>query len=130
MAWPELRDLLTHFTQRTGVATDLQADAAAAAVSDQRAETLFRMVEEALHNVERHASARRVTVELRQTGDVLAPCRSLCIAEYGVGFDPSTPMPGHYGLLGMREQAALVGATLGVLSAPGQGTRFELAFPA
>lgn len=127
---PALGELLKRFTQRTGVAADLQADPAAAAMSDERAETLFRIVEEALNNVERHAGAERVTVELREAGEVVAPRRILCIADDGIGFDPDLPVPGHYGLLGIREQAALVGATLNVRSTPGEGTRIEMEFPA
>lgn len=125
-----LGELLKRFTQRTGVASDLQSDPAAASMSDERAETLFRIVEEALNNVERHAQARHVRVELREVGETVAPSRCLSIADDGVGFDPAVPVPGHYGLLGIREQAALVGASLNVHSAPGRGTRVELEFPA
>jgi signal transduction histidine kinase len=50
----------------------------------------------------------------------------LTVQDDGVGFDPAAPLPGHYGLLGMREQAALVGATLQMHSAPGQGCTLEL----
>jgi signal transduction histidine kinase len=127
---PALGELLKRFSLRSGVTAELQADPAAAAMSDERAETLFRIVEEALNNVERHAHAGRVTVELRESGETVAPRRSLSITDDGAGFDTTVPVPGHYGLLGMREQAALVGATLSVRSAPGQGTRIELEFAA
>lgn len=127
---PALGELLKRFTQRTGVVSDLQADTAAAAMSDERAETLFRIVEEALNNVERHAGAGRVVVELRETAEAVAPRRLLSITDDGAGFDPSLPVQGHYGLLGMREQAALVGATLKVRSAPREGTRIDLEFDA
>jgi len=125
-----LRELLARFTQRSGIAAELHADVAAAAMSDERAQTLYRIAEEALRNVERHAGARRVTVELRESGEPIAPRRLLRIADDGAGFDPAAPVPGHYGLRGMREQAALIEAALSVHSAPGAGTRIELEFAA
>lgn len=99
-------------------------------MSDERAETLYRIAEEALRNVERHAAAERVTVELRESGEPVAPRRLLRIVDDGAGFDPAAPVPGHYGLRGMREQAVLIEAALRVHSAPGAGTRIELEFAA
>ena len=64
--------------------------------------------------------------ELRNLG----PRTRVTVADDGIGFDTSAPHPGHYGLLGMREQAALVGATFDVRSAPGEGTTIELEFAA
>ncbi len=125
-----LRELLARFTQRSGIAAELHADAAAGAMSDERAQTLYRIAEEALRNVERHAGAQRVTVELRESGEPVAPRRLLCIADDGAGFDPGAAVPGHYGLRGMREQAVLIEAALRVHSAPGAGTRIELEFAA
>jgi signal transduction histidine kinase len=51
---------------------------------------------------------------------------TLEVSDDGVGFDTSLPRPGHYGLRGIQEQAALIGARLQVLSEPGQGTRVLL----
>jgi signal transduction histidine kinase len=52
------------------------------------------------------------------------------ITDDGVGFDPAVPRPGHYGLRGIEEQAALIGARLELHSQPGQGTRIVVAFDA
>jgi signal transduction histidine kinase len=49
------------------------------------------------------------------------------ISDDGVGFEPASAYPGHYGLVGLREQAQLIGAELGILSLPGQGTRVSVA---
>ncbi len=131
---PALRELLLRFGERAGVAVAFDADDAAAAMADQRAETVFRIVEEALHNVERHAQAQTVRVGLRTLPGVAAPQADartrVTVADDGIGFDTTAPHPGHYGLLGMREQAALVGATFDIRSAPGQGTTIELEFAA
>jgi signal transduction histidine kinase len=124
-----LQDLTRRFGQRSGVLATLHTDARLAKSTDERAETVFRIVEEALRNVERHAAARVVGVGLRQ---VPLPGQAgrfrVEVVDDGVGFDPALPRPGHYGLRGMQEQAALIGATLRVTSAAGQGTRivFEI----
>jgi signal transduction histidine kinase len=129
-----LGELLGRFGERTGVAATLRADASAGEMADERAETVFRIVEEALRNVERHAQARSVRVDLESLpgsvgGGVDARMR-VVVTDDGVGFDSAASYPGHYGLVGMREQAALVGATLQVKSAPGQGTSIGLEFAA
>ncbi len=121
-----LSDLCWRFGQRTGLAVDAQLDAAPAAWADERAETVFRIVEESLRNIERHAQARRVTLTMRGRG----PSTQLTVADDGRGFDPQAPAPGHYGLRGMHEQAQLIGAQLAVNSAPGDGTRVVLTLPA
>jgi len=134
-----LRELVQRFGERSGVAVSIDADAQAAHLADARAEAALRIAQEALHNVEHHAQARAATVSLRwQTAEVgrdahsgASPPRvTLAIADDGVGFDPSLPVAGHYGMQGMREQAELIAGQLQVHSQPGQGTRIELAFDA
>lgn len=127
-----LRALALRFEQRTGVAVAFDADADAdidASLADDRGETLYRIAEEALRNVERHAGARRVTLRLRRqpapAGDG-ADRIVLEIADDGAGFDPAQPSSGHFGLQGMREQAALIGARFDLHSSE-DGTRIELA---
>jgi PAS domain S-box-containing protein len=83
--------------------------------------TLYRIAQEALTNVAKHAKARHVEIILERRADHVA----LIVEDDGVGFDQSGPskIDGHgFGLLGMQERAALVGATLEIESAPGQGT--------
>lgn len=120
-----LRDLLARFAERTGVQATLAAEGAASDLADERAETLYRIVEEALRNVERHAGAASVTVRIASAG---AARTRIEIRDDGIGFDPDLPRPGHYGMLGMREQAALIGAAFDVASSAGAGTLIGLEF--
>jgi signal transduction histidine kinase len=111
------------FKNRTALNIDFTADAAAASFGDQRAEVAFRIAEEALRNIERHARASRVSITLNSP----APGQlQLEIVDDGVGFDATLARPGHFGLVGLREQAQLIGALLDVDSAPGRGTRLRL----
>jgi signal transduction histidine kinase len=120
---PALANAVERFKNRTALNVDFSADAAAASFGDQRAEVAFRIAEEALRNIERHASASRVSIALNSpaTGQL-----QLEIADNGVGFDAGLVRPGHFGLVGLREQAQLIGALLDVDSAPGRGTRLRL----
>jgi PAS domain S-box-containing protein len=89
-------------------------------------EVLYRIAQEALHNVVKHAGAREVRLELaRDGGDV-----RLRIADDGKGFDPASVPDGHLGLAGMRARADRVGARLDVISRPGRGTTIDALVPA
>jgi signal transduction histidine kinase len=85
--------------------------------------TLYRLCQEALNNIARHAEASRVEIDLQhETGGV-----ELHIRDDGRGFDPGQPPPtGHYGLSLMRERAEAVGAALKIMSQPGQGTEIVI----
>jgi signal transduction histidine kinase len=130
---PALHDLARRFRQRSGVELTLVSEGPAQDWADERAETVFRIVEEALRNVERHAQAQAVGATLHwsiSAGGAAAGEVStrVCIevVDDGVGFDLEQPQSGHYGLRGMQEQAALIDARLEVASRPGQGTRVLL----
>jgi signal transduction histidine kinase len=119
---PALAGAFDRFLDRTGLLGSLHADPEAARFGDERAETLFRMAEEALRNVERHAMATRIEVTLAMQGARLA----LRIADDGIGFDASAAHPGHFGLLGLAEQAELIGAAFRIDSAADRGTTLEI----
>ncbi len=121
-----LADFVNRFIERSGIAVDFETDAPAGAFADDRAEVLFRIAEEALHNVEIHAGASHVTLSLRVTSDGRG--LNMRIADDGIGFDPDGAYPGHYGLAGLREQAQLIGAVLAIRSAPGRGTTVSVAW--
>ena len=107
------------FLDRTGITGEFSADAEAARFGDERGETLLRMAQEALRNVERHSHATQVSVRLETVGEELR----LYVDDNGIGFDPGAPKPDHYGLVGLREQAELIAARLTIETAPQQGTR-------
>lgn len=90
---------------------------------------LFRVAQEALANVARHAQASRVSVALEQAADMVR----LEVVDNGVGFDvnaPSRHAPGSgLGLVGMRERVALVGGRCTISSSPGGGTRILTELP-
>lgn len=97
-------------------------------------ETIFRICQEALNNIARHARAGQATLRLRVEGEALR----LQVTDDGQGFAPSqNGAPGYlagraetgYGLAGMRDRAEAIGATLDVRSAPGSGTHVELRVP-
>jgi signal transduction histidine kinase len=99
---------------------------------------VFRIVEEALRNIERHADAHQVRMSLQPLDDAADgssaadPLRAgqarLTVEDDGCGFDPAHSPPGHYGLRGMQEQALLADARLTLASHPGAGTRVQLDF--
>jgi signal transduction histidine kinase len=120
---PALGSAVNRFAERTGLEVSFSADPQAATFADPRAETLFRIAEEALRNVDRHAQAAHVAVALKDLDDGSI---ELSIVDDGMGFDPAAPHPGHYGLVGIGEQAQLVDAELDLRSAPGAGTAVRL----
>ena len=91
---------------------------------------LYRIIQQALINVQKHARATRASVEVTQS-----PRSVHCtIADDGVGFEESAlarrqDVGRGLGLVGMRERAAALGGTFEVVSAPGQGTRIQVAIP-
>jgi signal transduction histidine kinase len=118
-----LKGAVNRFAERSGLEVCYAADPQAATFADARAETVFRIAEESLRNIDRHASAKSVAVALRDIG---GGNLELTISDDGVGFDPAAPHPGHYGVLGIREQAQLIDAELELLSAPGAGATVKL----
>lgn len=89
------------------------------------AHAVLRVAREALANAERHARAATVRLSLERRDDGV----ELELQDDGVGFDPAAPGGDRYGVRGMRERAALLGARLELTSAPGRGTRVRLRLP-
>ncbi|MEA2621790.1 MAG: hypothetical protein QOH61_700 [Chloroflexota bacterium] len=86
---------------------------------------LYRIAQESIHNVVKHASASKVLVTI---GRAQAGVR-LVVEDDGVGFDPTTTNRDGLGLAGMRSRAERLGGTLDITSEPGKGTRVEAAVP-
>ncbi len=125
-----LHDAVAEFAKRTGVIVKLAGVELPARLPAPTELALYRIIQEALKNVERHARARRVTVQLQKPGAVV----QLSIKDDGIGFDPdhlpaSPKVKGGLGLLGMRERAAHVGGRLTVISARGAGTEIVIRIP-
>jgi signal transduction histidine kinase len=114
-----LRESLQAFQARTGMEVKLRLAGQEPDLTNEESQTLFRIAEEALVNVERHAAARGVEVRLACGADRL----DLEIQDDGVGFDLTGVDPDRYGLTGMRERAAMIDATLELTSQPGGGTK-------
>jgi signal transduction histidine kinase len=86
--------------------------------------TVYRLLQEALTNVAKHAGARRVSVRLVRDDTTV----ELCVGDDGVGFEPGANHRG-LGLQGMRERVALLGGAVQLESAPGKGTMLTARFP-
>ena len=94
-------------------------------LSLEKKEALYRIAQEALHNIVKHARASNVVLRLaRQEREVF-----LEVCDNGKGFDPTGPFPGHLGVRSMRERVTKIGGTLTIESAPGQGTCIRVRVP-
>jgi signal transduction histidine kinase len=113
-----LRETIQALQTRAGVDATLSTAGEESAVTLEEAQTLYRIAEEALSNVERHAGARRVDVRIDFGADQV----DLVVRDDGTGFDPETVRLERYGLTGMRERAAMIGASVALNSRPGGGT--------
>jgi len=113
---PALEILTQEFAQRSGLQLHLELVESATNNAGQLA--MYRLVQEALTNVLRHARAQQVRVQLSETEGWL----QLQIDDDGKGFDPEAVGAGHHGLLGMRYRIESLGGTLQLLSSPGRGT--------
>jgi PAS domain S-box-containing protein len=87
-------------------------------------EVFYRVAQEALHNVVKHARATEATIRLHDNGGVV-----LEVSDNGIGFDTGGSFPGHMGLISMSERAANIGASINVESQPGKGTTIRLSLP-
>jgi PAS domain S-box-containing protein len=127
-----LRAALANYIQEWSRRTDIAAELHTSGLLDERlpseVETaLYRIAQEALNNVAKHSRARRVEIILERRTD----CILLVLEDDGVGFEqPDSGAAGSgFGLVGMQERAALVGASLQVDSTPGKGTTILVRMP-
>lgn len=111
---------------RKGIDIELNVDAGAFVLADQRAETVFRIVEEAVHNIERHAGVDRALITAKIKPETENDFLEVVVRDEGKGFDPSVKMIGHYGITGMREQVEMIGGSLVIESAPQNGTQLTI----
>lgn len=122
---PALQWLVQSFRQRAQVACDLEMDEDLE-VGEPHATAVFRIVQESLVNVRKHARARNVQVRLDREPQAL----TLSVRDDGVGFTTSdTRRPDALGLLGLRERARLLGGSVAIISAQGTGTTVQVQLP-
>jgi signal transduction histidine kinase len=123
---PALERLTDGFAEHTGIAVDLETGAVTERLSPEVETAIYRIVQEALTNVVKHADARRVSVVLTRTdGRIKA-----VIEDDGKGFDPTASDDGGVGLVGMRERIELLDGTLAVESSATAGTTVAAEVPA
>ena len=122
---PALERLAATFGEQTGVRVDFEAQVDEERFAPEVETTLYRIVQEALTNVVKHAGASRVSILVVRRGDAVAAV----VEDDGSGFEPSTAREAGLGLAGMRERMALVDGALRVESSEGGGTTIAVEVP-
>lgn len=125
-----LKGHLSLFAERSGISTPVEIEGTPIPLSPDVEQAAFRIVQEALTNVEKHGGARAAEVTLRFEPGIL----ECAIEDDGVGFDPSEvpdepDIEGGFGLLSMRQRAETLGGRLHITSSPGQGTKVAFDIP-
>ena len=118
-----LRMLGNAFTGRTHLPVVVTVTGESALPTEVQVK-VYRICQEALNNIAKHAQASRVEIAMRH--DANAGTLELRIRDDGRGFDPEQTPSGHYGLNIMRERAEAIGAVLSVTSEPGHGTEITI----
>lgn len=122
-----LRDLVERFSARTKIECEFSVQPPDLSIDDKLAMPLYRMVQESLTNVARHAEASETMVSLHRDG---SGTLTLSVSDNGKGVsDEDRPARGSFGLMGMRERAAMLGGELRVHSRSGAGTLIEIVIP-
>jgi signal transduction histidine kinase len=126
---PALRSLLGEQGRRASVEVEFSAENIPETLDPEIQTACFRIVQEAITNVVRHARAKKLTVELRRAG----PDLLLAVRDDGIGFDPSARESGEpeatLGLRSIEERAILTGGRARIISSPGEGTTVKVRLP-
>ena len=124
-----LRAHILAFTRQTGIKTELISHPHLARLDERRGEVLFRVAQEALNNVYKHAGATAAKIEFTSTEDAI----DMEIGDNGCAFDVEEQLGGklngHLGLLGMQERVRLVNGRFSIESTSGNGTRVRVKVP-
>jgi signal transduction histidine kinase len=115
------------FAKATGVKVRVAVSDDVGRLAPECESAIYRVVQEALHNVAKHAKATTVNVQMaRQEDDIM----HLCIEDDGQGMKNAEGWNGRsFGMAGMRERVAMLGGTVEVDSSPGSGTRIDVIVP-
>lgn len=127
---PAVRWYVERQAQRAGLVAEVEAEHVPQRLEPDLAVACFRIVQESITNILRHAKATTIHVDLRQTDQWL----DLCVRDDGIGFSSretsalAANRPS-LGLLGMQERAQALGGTISIESLPGQGTEVRVRIP-
>ena len=128
---PALKGQVRQFEERTNVATSFEISGRRRRVQPELETIIFRIGQEALTNIAKHAKANSVRVHIGYYDD----CLKLTVTDDGLGFEPETILrPGEehrtaWGLLGMQERVGLAGGICFIMSDPGKGTTIHVSVP-
>ena len=132
---PAVRQLVKKLSDRKILNAELKVDGQERVLDKHVEVTLFRIIQESLNNIHRHAGVEEGYVRMLFAPDHLA----ILIEDHGNGFDQERLLEerknpdgdGHFGMIGMEERAKIIGANLTVASEPGNGTRVhvKLSYP-
>ena len=126
---PALHTLVRGFAKETGILVSVTAFAKVEELSGAKRTVLYRVVQEALTNVARHARAGRVDVVIEKLPNAVR----MKIKDNGVAFDVQRVFHSgrrrHFGLMGMRERVEMIGGRFGIESSPGEGTTIKAQIP-
>jgi two-component system sensor histidine kinase UhpB len=120
-----LQALVDEIERGSDVVVQLTTDGAESAVSREAARATYRIAQESLRNIVRHAASQTARVSLRIAHDAL----TLRVEDDGRGFDPAVVRPGSLGLASLRERALIAGGSAEVYSRLGHGTTVEVRLP-
>ncbi len=124
---PALREVAKAYQTRTAVEVDLAAFGEERRFEPAFEVAVFRLVQEAMTNIDKHARASKIWITLERRGNDLR----VSVKDNGVGFDVESvrrSAAAKFGLHGMRERVELVGGRMDIQSAAGQGTRIQFSF--
>jgi len=117
---------VAEFSRRTGIECELVEDETEHHLDDQCATALFRILQESLNNVARHAHATRVRIDLHEHADML----TMTVRDNGIGMLPgSRNRNGSFGLVGIEERVNILGGSFSISSGPDSGTTIVVTVP-
>lgn len=121
-----IEDYVSKFAERTGIRCTVVIEPSDLAVGEDVSIALFRIVQEALQNVSKHAEATQISVQLKKNDDNLV----LAVEDNGNGLQEAFK-PGNegFGILGIRERVTILRGTFSMTGQPGQGLRIEVVIP-
>lgn len=117
--------LANRFGNQSGIRCEVNVDESAAKLGENYAIAMFRIVQEALNNVAKHAKASQVDISLERGSNHYI----LKIRDDGIGFDISAKKTASLGLVGIQERALALGGVVSINSRPGNGTEIQVRLP-